>query len=99
MANRHYSVRMTKNIPPSRSADKYILRYPDGMREKIAAAAKANNRSMNAEIIARLQSSFEQEVAKANPAAGDPVGLGDQVRLIVREELQTFAVKLSQLKS
>lgn len=42
----------------SRDADKYIVRFPDGMRERIAEAAKANNRSMNAEIVARLQASF-----------------------------------------
>ncbi|WP_027467658.1 Arc family DNA-binding protein [Deefgea rivuli] len=86
-----------KNNAPSQSADKYILRYPDGMREQIAAAAKANNRSMNAEIVARLQSSFEQEDAKANHAAGETVGLSDQIRLIVREELQTFVVQLKQV--
>ncbi|MDR0216199.1 MAG: Arc family DNA-binding protein [Comamonas sp.] len=37
------------------SADKYIVRFPDGMRDKIAEAAKANNRTMNAEIVARLE--------------------------------------------
>ena len=39
-------------------ADKYVVRFPDGMRDRIAAEAKANNRSMNAEIIARLEQSF-----------------------------------------
>lgn len=37
-----------------------MVRLPDGMRDKIAEAAKANNRSMNAEIVARLQDSFEE---------------------------------------
>lgn len=44
-----------KPKPPSRTADQFVLRLPDGMRDTIAEAAKANNRSMNAEIIARLQ--------------------------------------------
>lgn len=35
-------------------SDKYMLRLPDGMREEIKAAATANRRSMNAEIIARM---------------------------------------------
>lgn len=39
--------------------DKYILRFPEGMRERIKANATENNRSMNAEIVARLESSFE----------------------------------------
>lgn len=35
-----------------------MLRLPDGMRDRIAEAAKANGRSMNAEIISRLETSF-----------------------------------------
>ena len=35
-----------------------MVRLPDGMRDQIAEAAKANNRSMNAEIVARLVVSF-----------------------------------------
>ena len=31
---------------------------PDGMRDEIARAAKAHNRSMNAEIVARLEQSI-----------------------------------------
>jgi hypothetical protein len=40
-----------------------MLRFPDGMRDKIADAAKAAGRSMNAEIVARLQASFEAPAA------------------------------------
>ena len=43
----------------SRHADKYIVRFPDGMRDQLKEAAKASNRTMNAEIVARLQSSLE----------------------------------------
>ena len=50
---------MSKDLPPSRTAEQFVIRFPDGMRDKIAETAKANNRSMNAEIVARLQSSFE----------------------------------------
>lgn len=39
--------------------DKYVLRLPDGMRERIRAAAEENNRSMNAEILARLEETFD----------------------------------------
>ena len=44
--------------PPSDLADKFMLRMPDGMRDRLKAAAKENGRSMNAEIIARLERSF-----------------------------------------
>lgn len=43
------------------SANKYIVRFPDGMRDQIAEAAKANNRTMNAEIVARLEKSFDND--------------------------------------
>jgi hypothetical protein len=47
-----------KDLPPSRTADQYVVRFPDGMRDRIAEVARANGRSMNAEIIARLEASF-----------------------------------------
>ena len=40
---------------PSRKLDQYIVRFPDGMRGQLKKAAKENNRSLNAEIIARLE--------------------------------------------
>lgn len=43
---------------PSRQQDQFVLRMPQGMRDRISAEAKTNNRSMNAEIIARLEASF-----------------------------------------
>lgn len=44
---------MTEKQPPS-----YPLRMPQELRERLTEAAKANNRSMNAEIVARLEGSF-----------------------------------------
>lgn len=41
--------------------DQYMLRLPDGMRARIKAAAEANSRSMNAEIIARLEDSLDHD--------------------------------------
>ena len=38
--------------------DKYVLRLPDGMRDRIKAAAEANNRSMNAEIVVTLEEKY-----------------------------------------
>lgn len=43
---------------PSEQADKFLLRLPDGMRDRLKAEAEANKRSMNAEIVARLEASF-----------------------------------------
>lgn len=49
-----------KNKPTGRDSDKFMLRLPDGMRDRIAAEAKKNNRSMNAEIVTRLDQSISQ---------------------------------------
>ena len=35
-----------------------MLRLPDGMRERLADLAKNNKRSLNAEIVSRLEESF-----------------------------------------
>jgi hypothetical protein len=48
-------------LPPSRTADQFVVRFPDGMRDRITIEAKANNRSMNAEIIARLEGSISSK--------------------------------------
>ncbi len=39
-------------------SDKFMLRLPDGMRDRIKAAAEGNNRSMNAEIVATLEEKY-----------------------------------------
>lgn len=38
--------------------DKFILRLPDGMRDRIRAAAEASGRSMNAEIVLTLEGAY-----------------------------------------
>ncbi len=40
---------------PGRGSDQFPLRLPDGMRDRLKAAADDNSRSMNAEIVARLE--------------------------------------------
>lgn len=44
---------------PSETKDRFIVRLPDGMRDRIKAAADAANRTMNGEIVARLEASFQ----------------------------------------
>jgi plasmid stability protein len=57
---------------PSRGSEQFVVRMPDGMRDKLRAEADKNGRSMNAEIIARLEASFRST----------PLGTDDE-----REEL------------
>lgn len=51
---------------PSQMQDKFNLRFPEGMRDEIADAAKQSGRSMNSEIIYRLQQSFDKSKASDN---------------------------------
>lgn len=46
----------------SRTADKFVIRLPDGLRERIADLAEGNRRSMNSEIVLRLERSTALEV-------------------------------------
>ena len=41
--------------------DKYMMRFPDGMRDKLKQLAADNGRSLNAEIVHRLTSSMIEE--------------------------------------
>lgn len=79
---------MKQAIYSSRTADKFVVRLPDGMRERIADVARNHHRSMNSEIIARLEQSMLQES-----------GLGDELNVSLdspelslheRELLQRF---------
>lgn len=40
----------------------YKLRWSEELREKISQSAKEHNRSMNADIVARLEQSFDQNI-------------------------------------
>jgi len=51
---------------PSDAADKYVLRFPDGMRDRLKQAAAANNRTLNAEIVKRLEDSFDERSLPAD---------------------------------
>lgn len=46
----------------SRTADKFVVRLPDGLRERIADQAEGNRRSMNSEIVYRLERSTTLEL-------------------------------------
>ena len=75
-------------IYSSRTADKFVVRLPDGMRERIAEVARNHHRSMNSEIIARLEQSLIQE-----GVLGDELSMrldSPELSLNERELLQRF---------
>lgn len=81
-----------KSVFPSDAAEKFMLRLPDGMRDRIADAAKANSRSMNAEVVARLAASFEP------PALGfGPGSVGDQFEKARQEVMAKMEASVPDL--
>jgi hypothetical protein len=46
------------NQSAGRGSDQFVIRFPEGMRDRIANLAAANGRSMNAELIDRLEKSM-----------------------------------------
>lgn len=50
---------MARPSYPSDDVEKLLLRFPPGMRDRIKVEAKANGRSMNAEVVQRLQEAYE----------------------------------------
>ncbi|RUV75949.1 MAG: Arc family DNA-binding protein [Mesorhizobium sp.] len=45
----------------SRKLDQYIVRFPDGMRDRLKELAEEHNRSLNAEIIDHIHKGLEHE--------------------------------------
>ena len=66
----------------SRSDQSFKLRVTDSLKKQIEAAANENKRSMNSEIVARLERTFAADAegglgvvsAPTSPAADDHVG-------------------------
>lgn len=48
----------------SRTADKFVVRLPDGWRERIAEYARVNHRSMNSHILTYIESCLKLEDAE-----------------------------------
>lgn len=46
----------------SETLDRFMVRLPEGMRDLLKATAEKNKRTMNAEIVARLEASLEADV-------------------------------------
>lgn len=66
---------MSKELSPSRTADQFVVRFPDGMRDRIAESAKTNGRSMNSEIVSRLDETFTRPHADPTDLSGSSVQL------------------------
>lgn len=60
--------------------DRYIVRFPDGMRDELKELAAKNGRSLNAEIIVRLRESIDIDGPSGfGPKSGYPVYMPDDL--------------------
>lgn len=66
-----------------RGAEQYTVRMPDGLRDRIKAAADVNNRSMNAEIVSALETAY--------PAPEDPAHIRQLILMLSRFEVTSDA--------
>ncbi|MBN9052572.1 MAG: Arc family DNA-binding protein, partial [Rhizobiales bacterium] len=89
---------MTPQVSESRELDKVIIRLPDGMRDKLKSRAADNNRSMNAEIVARLSESLEMEKLADDPAASADV-LRPVLETMGQEMKSQFERRLASIES
>jgi len=62
-----------------RGSEQFMLRLPDGMRDRIRAAVEANGRSMNGEIIKTLEQAYPGN-EEINQTATEIVRLADALR-------------------
>ena len=81
----------------SRTADKFVVRLPDGMRQKIALVAKSYHRSMNSEIVSRLESSLRAEPSLLSEEEQAELLQGGQTAMDVNPQESAIINRFRQL--
>jgi hypothetical protein len=73
--------------PPSKTAPQFVLRYTPELRDKIARRAKANGRSINAELIALLERALSHgdDVEQLQTSMGEIFDRVERLESLVRE--------------
>ena len=87
---------------PSDKQDQYMVRFPDGLRDRIKRDAKINRRSMNAEIVATLIEAYPPEtegVAALMEFIISTIQPGEEDGKLIqtKEELEEFKTRLEKL--
>lgn len=85
-----------ENKYPSQLQDKFNLRFPDGMRDVIADRAKQNGRSMNSEIIARLNATISYDDYGRSPSGFQDVR---EVVLSYKSQVEEMSARLDDAYS
>lgn len=81
----------------SRDITPFALRMQPGLRELAETAAKANSRSLNSEIVTRLNATFSIEEALSHIAAGAPLNEVGQMLIDLAQERSEAITDLQQI--
>lgn len=81
---------------PSETQDRFMVRLPDGMRDKIRVAADAAKRTMSAEIVARLEATFQDDFGVPDFVTGDRIDTLSEDLEALRAEVRALAMKLAE---
>jgi hypothetical protein len=78
---------MPPTKPPGRGSPQFVLRYTPEMRDKIARLAKANGRSINAELIALLERAMSHgdDVEQLQQSMGEIFDRVEKLESLVRD--------------
>lgn len=79
----------------------YQLRLPQELRDKIKESAGEHNRSMNADIVARLEQTFEAAIVLTEVEKADYEELKQELKKdmkVIAEELSTLVDKFTEYK-
>lgn len=86
----HHSFSMKQTDP------QYKLRLPQELKDQVEEAAKQSGRSMNAEIVARLEQSFTEPLSTERSAHSDIADLVKQQKLF---HIETLELQLTTIEN
>lgn len=80
----------------SQAVDKFVVRLPRSLKAEITAFSRRYHRSMNSEIVVRLEESIATEESKTRGKVGDQINESSPVpdQEIIKEKLSPFETRL-----
>jgi hypothetical protein len=85
--------KISSKIRPGRGADQFMVRLPDGMRDRLAAMAARHGRSMNAEIVSALIAyiAYDGEIDRTDPTKNE------SARAVIEAEVRAELRRLFEI--
>ncbi|GAB1581724.1 Arc family DNA-binding protein [Phyllobacterium phragmitis] len=89
----------TRKLYPSEEKDRFMVRLPDGMRDKLKAVADANKRTMNAEIVARLERTIAEDAQRTDTGMKWVAKAKEASTVDVRDRLYELEQRMTALET